>query len=172
MADLIMTVPYAVNKKVGIAYNRIMQKLDGWVGFADHDIFFANPNWYELFQNAIDKLGQKAGFITCVTNRIGCQLQKQPKVDRNNHDIHYHKKIAKQVYDESRDEIVDITDSQFPLSALVFVTHKNAWQKAGGFSEKHIGCDSDYCGKLKRNGYRLFIIKGLYVYHWYRANLE
>lgn len=173
MAGLIMTVPFVINQKVGIAYNRIMNELDGWVGFMDHDIFFANPSWYELFTNAIDRLGENAGFITCVTNRIGCQLQKQPGVDRNNHDIRYHKKIAREVYDQSGNEIVDITDSPFSPSALVFVTHKKAWQKVGGFSErKHIGCDNDYCGRLKRSGYRLFIVKGLYVYHWYRANPE
>lgn len=173
MADLIMTVPFAINQNVGIAYNRIMERLEGWVGFMDHDIFFANPGWYELFVDAIDRLGENAGLITCVTNRIGCQLQKQPNVDRNNHDIRYHKKMARQTYDQSGNEIVDITGSPFSPSALVFITHKRAWQKAGGFSErKHIGCDNDYCGRLKRNGYRLFVIKGLYVYHWYRANPE
>ncbi len=173
MADLIMTVPYVINQNVGIAYNRIMNELNGWVGFMDHDIYFANAGWYELFVDAIDRLGKKAGFITCVTNRIGCQLQKQPGVDRNNHDIRYHKKMARQVYDQSGNEIIDITESPFSPSALVFITHKEAWQKVGGFSErKHIGCDNDYCGRLKCEGYRLFLIKGLYVYHWYRANPE
>ena len=62
----------------------------------------------------------------------------------------------------------DVTDTQKSLSALLFVTSKKAWLDVGGFDNIHIGCDNRYCGKLKQKGYRLYVLRGLYVYHWYR----
>ena len=170
MATLIMTIPYYPNS-LGIACNNIMEKLDGWVGFMDHDVYLANPNWYSLFTKAIDTLGEKAGFISCVTNRIGCRHQRTGGVNYKNHDILYHTEKAKEVYAQYGDTIEDITDSEHRPSGMVFVTHKKAWEDIGKFKVQSgtLGIDSNYAGRVKEKGYGLYILKGLYVYHRYRA---
>ena len=164
MADLIMTIPYYPGN-VGEAYNRIMRKLDGWVGFADHDIQFVNPDWYNIFSRAIDALGVEAGFITCVTNRIGCGQQKA-SADRKSDDIKYHRDRAQEIYAKEGEKYIEVRQP----SALVFVTHKKAWETVGGFRNNGIlGVDTNYAGKITEAGYKAYKIAGLYVYHWYRG---
>lgn len=171
MADLIMTIPFSIEANIGREYNCIMKSCScNWVGFADHDIFLANPHWYKMFVDAISVLGDKAGFIGCVTNRIGSQLQKV--VAEKNNDIKYHKTLAERIYKENGNAVQDVTDSQFCPSALMFVTPKKAWYETGGFRENGlVGVDTDYVNKLKAKGYKIYLLKGLYVYHWYRGVL-
>ena len=55
----------------------------------------------------------------------------------------------------------------------MFVTSKKAWYEVGGFRENGlIGVDTNYVGKLKAKGYKIYLLKGLYVYHWYRGVLQ
>ena len=169
MANLIMTIPFDVKGNIGHEYNRIVRSCCcDWVGFADHDIYIANPNWYGMFLDAITVLGDDTGFIGCVTNRVGCPLQKT-KAERND-DIGYHREYAEKLFKEHGSTIQDVTDSQFSPSALMFATSKKAWYEVGGFrADGLIGVDTNYIGKLKAKKYKIYLLKGLYVYHWYRS---
>ena len=167
-----MTIPFSTKGNIGEEYNRIMKSCpEDWVGFMDHDLFIANPHWYKIFTEAISVLGDKAGYIGCMTNRVGSPLQRL-EAQRNN-DIAYHKKFAEGVYKEHGNAVQDVTDSQFSPSALMFVTSKKAWYEVGGFRETGlIGVDTNYVGKLKAKCYKIYLLKGLYVYHWYRGVLQ
>lgn len=166
-----MTVPYILNGNIGTEYNRIMKSCsEEWIGFLDHDIFIANPHWYKMLSEAISVLGDQAGFIGCMTNSIGCPLQKV-RAEKNN-DIRYHREFAEQIYKEHNNTVQDVTESQFNPSALMFVTSKKAWYDIGGFRETgFIGVDTNYVKRLKTKGYKIYLLKGLYVYHWYRGVL-
>lgn len=168
MARLLMTIPYDIGGNLGREYNSIMQNTTHeWIGFADHDLFFANPQWYLMFSHAIKNLPD-AGFISCKTNRVGCPLQKAG-AERNN-DIEYHRRRAKELHTEYWNDYEDVTQSQFVPSGLVFVTSRKAWQEVGGFRESGIiGVDTNYVNKLKRAKYKIIILRGLYVFHWYRG---
>lgn len=170
-SSLIMTVPFILNGNIGAEYNRIMKFCsEEWIGFLDHDIFIANPHWYGMFVEAISVLGEQAGFIGCMTNSVGCPLQKAG-AEKNN-DIRYHREFAENIHKEHNNIVQDITGSQFNPSALMFVTSKKAWYEVGGFRENGlIGVDTNYVGKLKDKGYKVYLLKGLYVYHWYRGVL-
>ena len=172
MANLIMTVPFDMSGNIGRDYNRIMRSCSSeWVGFIDHDIFVANPHWYGMFFSAISVFGDQAGFIGCMTNRVGSPLQKVKGVERNN-DIGYHREFAENLFKEHGNTVQDVTDSQFCPSALMFATSKKAWYETGGFRETGlVGVDTKYIGKLKEKGYKIYLLKGLYVYHWYRGVL-
>ena len=168
MARLLMTVPFDTGGNIGKEYNSIMQNTTHeWVGFADHDVFFANPKWYEMFCHGIDNL-PGAGLISCKTNRIGCPLQKAGA--KKTDDINYHRQRAEELYREFWNEADDVSESRFSPSALVFITSRRAWMKVGGFRENGmLGVDTNYAGKLKAAEYKIFLLKGLYVYHWYRG---
>ena len=168
-------IPYAPDGNIGFAYNREMERVDDWVIFIDHDIFLANPLWYDISLAAIRKMGHAAGFITCYTNNIGCRLQRAPHVEKGNHDISYHRQIAKRLYDENRGKVQDLSHTKGArFSGMFILTHKAAWEAAGKFREggatlntRFFGVDVDYFTKIKRAGYRVCIMKDLYVYHGY-----
>jgi len=168
MASLLMTVPFSIEGRIGKTYNDIMRNCtNDWVGFADHDIFFANPYWYIMFTLAIDKL-LNPGFISCKTNKIGCPLQKAGS--KKTDDIKYHRERAEELHKEYWNDFEDVTNSQHVPSGLVFVTPRKAWEKVGGFRENGIiGVDNHYVNKLKVAGYKIYILSGLYVYHYYRG---
>jgi len=163
-------IPYIPNGMVGRAYNKTMEKIDDWVIFYDHDVLLGtNPYWYDICFNAIQQIGHIGGWFSCYTNRIGCRLQKAPNVDRKTDDIKYHREYARQLYKNNFGKIKDVTKvrgSRF--SGMFILTHKKAWQDAGGFSENgFFGVDVRYYTALKHAGYRVFIMQDLYVYHGY-----
>ena len=76
MISLDVRIPYLPNKELGRAYNEAMETVRSWVMFIDSDVFLrTQPKWYDICMEAIRRVGHDAGFITCVTNRIGCPAQ-------------------------------------------------------------------------------------------------
>ena len=133
-----------------------------WVMFQDHDIYLANPNWYEIIAKHIEA-NPEAGLFTCVTNRIGNGEQKVFR-DQDEHDMRIHWRFAEAQMDQP------VVEANRPISGLIMLTSKTAWEKANGFREKGIiGVDNHYYGAIKRAGYKVYIMKNLYVYHRYRA---
>ena len=169
--DIPVLIPYVPNGKIGKAYNDAMKLVSDWVLFIDHDILLGlNPYWYEICNNAIAKIGYQGGWFTCFTNRIGCSLQKAPNIDQASNDIKYHQKYAQNLYRNNRGKISDVTDVvEKRFSGMFILTHKKAWQDAGGFPEDigFFGVDCDYYSRLKKAGYRTYVMKDLYVYHAY-----
>jgi GT2 family glycosyltransferase len=166
---MITVIPYKPDN-LGAAYNEVMEKAADWVLFLDHDILTLNPNWYKICMNAIKNLGHKAGFISCLTNRIGCHWQKATNydigVDLDNDDIEYHIKKAKEIDQKHHGQIYE-PGPHGPLSGFFILTHKQAWKDAGGFKDGFLTVDNDYDEKIKAAGYKRYILKDLYYYHVY-----
>jgi len=164
-------IPYAPEKKIGYAYNNMMEVIDDWVLFVDHDVWLAtNPLWHEISVNAIKTLGHEAGWITCYTNRIGCKFQRAPNIDTKNNDILYHRQYALNLYKKNKGKIKNLTKAPGGrFSGMFILTHKQAWLDAGGFAENmgFFGVDCNYFTKIKRAGYGVYLMQDLYVYHGY-----
>jgi glycosyltransferase involved in cell wall biosynthesis len=173
--DLDVIIPWGLDGNLGEAYNRAMRNcVKDWVCFLDHDILQLNPNWYRMTCDAIRRVGYKAGWITGTTNAIACtnQLQKDAPKD---HDIASHMAFAKKIHNENGDKLIQVdpddTTKQNCLqlfSGFMIVTHKKAWEKVGGFGQGFLGVDNKYCVDLKRSGFDLFVMSGLYMYHIYK----
>ena len=153
---------------LGEAYNRLMESVDDWVCFLDHDILQVNPMWYHMCLAAIKTIGHKAGWITGVTNRIACPYQlctDAPKDD----DIMAHMAYAKQRYQkyQANADLVDSKNIALPFSGFMILTHKKAWQDSGGFDDGFLGVDNYYHNKILAAGYNSYIMPGLYMYHIY-----
>jgi glycosyltransferase involved in cell wall biosynthesis len=172
---MITVIPHLPGKALGEAYNYAMESVnDDWILFIDRDVLILNPNWYDLSIEAIKEHGKEAGWITCLTNRIGCHWQRPETygliVDKTNDDIKYHMRIAKEC--ESKFE-----DSKYhyptyaPLSGHFILTNKEAWKSAQGFALGW-GCDNAYDKDLRGAGYKLVVMKQLYVYHMYTIKGE
>jgi len=134
-----------------------------WVMIYDHDIFLANPNWYDIILRHIEE-APDGGLFTCVTNRIGNPHQKVG-ADKDNHDLRYHWEFAKAQKGKP------LRLAKQPISGLIMVTSKTVWKAAGGFEERksYFGVDNAYHKAVKKAGYKVYIIDDLYVYHRYRA---
>jgi len=164
--SLDVRIPYLPNKELGRAYNDAMETVRSWVMFIDSDVFLrTQPKWYDICMEAIRRVGHDAGFITCVTNRIGCPAQRcgdAPKSD----DIAEHIAYAEKRFQKYGYSTVEIP--RVRPSGMLFITHKAAWQKAGKFPSGFLGVDNRYAGAVKNAGYKVYLMEGLYVYHSYK----
>jgi GT2 family glycosyltransferase len=176
-------IPFKEGKKIGTAYNEVCGALEfgEWVILMDYDVMIMNPMWQAICQNAIDKLGHVVGLFSCFTNRIGCRLQVAPPVAEmmpgdgnwdhlltNNHDMLWHRRLAKELYKRNSGRLVDTTKASGRFSGMLMLTNKTVWEKVGHFkTDSFFHVDVDYYDKVKKAGYRTAIMADLYVYHMY-----
>lgn len=159
-------IPFEPGKQLGFAYNRAMQTVSDWVLFLDHDVLLVNPDWYAICQKTITRVGHKAGFITCVTNRISNSHQQAGSCP--NDDIKKHIGTAKSLYEVYKDRLHEMTIKDSPFSGFFILTHKQAWKDAGGFKDGFLGVDNAYYHDIIKANYNVYIMPELYVYHIYR----
>lgn len=163
-------IPFEPGKQLGFAYNRAMETIKDWVLFLDHDVLLCNPAWYTICQDAINQVGHMAGFITCMTNRIGCSCQQDTGCPGN--DIKEHLLHAQTLQAAHRGELKKTSISDTPFSGFFILTHRRAWKDAGGFIDGFLGVDNAYYRAVSKAGYKTYVLPGLYVYHTYRLKLN
>lgn len=167
--DLDVRTPYIKGKQLGAAYNLAMESVSDWVLFTDHDIILLGPNYADTILHAIRTLGHNAGWITCMTNRIACphQLSKGAPGSDN---IMEHMEHAGRLW-AKHGKTLKLIDSErarnFLFSGFFILTHKEAWEKVGGFKDGFLGVDNDYHKKLIEAGYSSYVMPGVYCYHIY-----
>lgn len=171
-----ITIPYdhTGKRNLGKAYNEVMEKSEGWTLLLDHDVYLKlTPHYYDIMLNAVKELGDKAGWITCYTNRIGCWWQQVPDL-ANSNDIEHHKDIAQILYERNKGQLQKIDpvelqkDNPTSLPSGFFIlTNKKAWEDAGGFKDGFEQVDNKYALDLADKGYEFYLMRGLYVYHHY-----
>ena len=187
MVNEVITVctPYKPGCQLAKAYNEYMEAATTeWVLMLDHDLFNCNPHWYDCCLSAIEQVGHDAGWITCITNRIGSNSQKaarfMPEDDPppQSHDVTEHITYARKVHQrynttDGNGLLIKAGVKRIPgaLSGFFILTSKTAWAKAGGFDENRkrlMGVDNYYSRAVCKAGYKLYCIVGLYFYHIYR----
>jgi len=158
-------VPYRHDGNLGAHYNDCMEKAKDWVLFIDHDILILRPQWHSMCIDAIKEKGHRAGWISAVTNRIYCPDQRRrPPNDID--DIKTLIEFSNGLYSIAGNRLVK-PKIGIPFSGFFILTHKKAWQDAGGFKNGFLGVDNDYYNKLIAAGYETWIMPGLFCYHIY-----
>lgn len=168
-------IPYEPEKRLGRAYNRIMRESDHeWNLLLDWDTLILNPNWYDICQAAIlyfEKSAKRVGAIGAVTNAMPCCISEDhfgespqvchdcPKTDSIGHHIKY----AHYLHEKHRGTVQEVL-WPLPLGGFFMLTNKTTWAAVGGFRDEY-ECDIEYCWRLHENGFKQYIIPGLYVYH-------
>ena len=170
--EIQIIIPWGSNGNLGAAYNRLMKGVKNWVCFLDHDILQLNPSWYHMCLEAIDKVGDRAGWITGVTNAIACPAQLYPDAPKNN-DIVEHMKTAKKLYDKhgTNLRLIDHHKTNIVFSGFMILTHKQAWIDSGGFTNGFLGVDNEYFKAITQKGYNTYVMPGLYMYHTYHTKI-
>jgi GT2 family glycosyltransferase len=168
LMDCQLIVPWGIDGNLGAAYNRLMMTVEDWVCFLDHDILNLNPHWYQMILTAIERHGHTAGLITGVTNAIACPIQLCRDAPQDM-DLQKHMAYAKQRYQTHGDTTKLVIPEKMPLpfSGFMFITHKDAWRKAGGFTDGFLGVDNRYHEAVIAAGFKTYVLPGLYVFHTY-----
>lgn len=172
-------IAYASNeckKNIGCAYNKFMEMLpndEDWGCFLDHDAMFTTSTWYTQIEKVINE-NPKIGAFTCRTNRVGCWGQWVRNVDIDNHCIKYHRKVGLHLQKKYNVEITNFGENVEPLrgfSGVFMLVKKKTWKTINGFKDfGFLGVDNDFRQRLIRNKIKLYVMDGVYVYHWYKAD--
>lgn len=156
---------------IGADYNRFMEMLpldSDWGLFLDHDAMFTTKDWYIDIDMITDS--NNIGMYSCMTNRIGNEFQIPDNVDRNNHDILYHRKIGADVRDKNKNSVTVVNHRKHPISGVMILIKKSVWNDVGGFCSGFFGVDTDIHARCNKNGHHVGIMNGIYVYHFYRGD--
>lgn len=164
--EIPIIIPWRPGKQLGECMNDHMQKVEDWVLFMDHDVLQLNPNWYYMCQGAIDKVGHSAGWITCITNAIGCHWQRYASNDFET-DLKHHVNISKTVFKQKGSELIE-PSNYAPFSGFFILTHKQAWERVGGFNNGWM-VDNPYDKAIREKGFKRYVMTGLYCYHMYHG---
>ena len=173
MIQLFENTPYRRDKDLVKAYNSFMELLpdDGWALFRDADTLFLDSFYGETILKAIED-NPDTDCFTCLTNRIGCPIQKHSEYKGD--DIIKHREIANKLK-SVKPEYINFPKDSTLMSGMLFVLSKKAWDKIGGL-KKHpnvnnniLGVDNKLHLDLLKNKFKIKVIKNLYIYHWYRG---
>jgi len=172
---LICATPYDVDgKDLGSAYNHFMGLLKGddWACLLDHDAMWTTTIWARQITEAI-KENPDAGLFVTSTNRIGCGWMKVKGVSPKEHNIVFHRELGRKLADEHKHSVVDVTEwedhpSGKPLSGVMMCISCRAWAAVNGFKNGFLTVDNDMHKRIRDHGLKVYLLPGVYVYHWYR----
>lgn len=169
-------ISYAPKKQahnLGWAYNNFMKLIpneDDWVCFLDHDATFTHPKWYSQMEDIIQKYNDY-GMFTCMVNRVGLHYHIPEGIDKNNHDIVYHRAVGKQLAERYYDSITSLNDVKgMYLSGVLMLIKKKTWIDINGCPDGFLGVDNEIHRRCIEKGIKVGRMNGVYLYHWYRAD--
>ncbi len=140
---------------------------EDWVCFFDRDVIFLTPDYGHQIAEII-KRHPEAGLFTCLTNRIGCHSQLYQGKLSEDPDILHHRRIALILGRKYRHGVREISA---PVSGFFMALKKKVWREVK-FDEKMrlLDVDWNFTRRLSAKGYPIFLMKGLYVFHFYRLD--
>lgn len=167
--NFIAYAPKDHHKDIGWVYNKYMELLasdEDWVCFLDHDAMFTTTDWFAQLEDIIAE-NPEYGLLSAITNRTGNTEQKVANIDYDNNDICYHRRIGTMAQEQNRTTVTDVSKTR-SISGVVMLVKKAVWMKAGGFASGFLKVDNDFHQRVVNVGEKVGIMKGVYVYHWYR----
>ena len=186
-------IPYAPedqSRNLGWAYNRFMSLLpddDDWACFLDHDAMFTTRGWYSQIVQ-LTQAYPRTGCFTAMTNRVGNPAQihgfdrsrlregveRVPSIfetlerSHNHHDLMRHREIGAELMRTAYAD-VEVLGPDDPMSGVVMVVRKQVWNTLK-FVDGFLGVDRAFHEACNRKGLDVILMRGVYVYHWYRGD--
>jgi GT2 family glycosyltransferase len=165
---LMTAIAYDVERNLGAAYRAILSRLqpnDDCV-FLDHDACFTTRGWYPQLLAAIERYPD-AGLFGAMTNRIG-NKEQIPAGAPAGHDMLVHRQFGLALQQQYGTEAIDITDRHLLSGVVLCLTAAGrvGMQIPDGF----FGVDNQMHRESRRMGKRIYLLRGFYVQHLYRAD--
>lgn len=166
-------IPYRSDKNLGRAYNEFMElipKDKDFACFVDADTIFTTSDYGTTIEKVVERYPEVKCF-TALTNRVSCRWQVHPGVDQRNNDMEYHRNFGKGlqgVYGTFCEDVSSKPHNEV-MSGLLILIRKDLWKRMGRFKEDGmLGIDNDLHWKIQSLKEKMYLMKGVYLYHWYR----
>ena len=163
-------IPWDSSKNIGLSYNNFMELLsdDDWGCFLDGDAIHTTTFFGKRIEDIIHN-NPDFNLLTCYTNRVACAYQIPNNVSWVSNDMLYHRDIGEKLWNQNKINVQNITNENL-LSGVLILIRKSEWSKVGGFSENGmLGVDNNIHLKFRSAGFKVGLMKGIYVQHWYRG---
>ena len=173
-AMIVTMIPYCPRSEgtnLGFAYNELMGRLrdEDWACFIDHDACFTTPDWYAATGRnhggpdralRVDRHDQPRGLAlaACARRRSRQPCDGLPSAGGKAVQARVTKRALRDVTHESL------------MSGVVILLSKKTWSLLGGFADGFLGVDNAIHQAARDRGCRVYLMEGVYVYHWYRAD--
>lgn len=158
--------PYALDKNLGAAYNDAMEMIpsdEDYGAIQDADTMFLTPDFGTQIYEIVKK-HPEAGMFTCLTNRVGNLAQCYNGRISGKSDIAYHRRLAYNLKNKYGNNVIALGK---PISGLLMIMQKKVWKKYH-YPNGLLGVDNKISAKLLRNGMPIYLMKGVYMFHYYR----
>lgn len=161
--------PRTYSMNLGRCYNDYMERLkeDDYAVFIDHDAMFTDSGWHDLIQKIYDENNKEEALFITRTNRINNPYQRLNLLE-NNHSMHEHSIFAKELANKYGSQVVEC--AKLPSSSgVVIMLSKKTWHKHK-FSDGFLKVDNNMHLSHRQAGDPVYLMQGLHVYHFYRAD--
>lgn len=157
------TIPYDDDKNLGFAYNDEVRRTDPgkWVAFCDRDTFLHYADFAHRIASVIERHGD--GIYTSTTNRTNCSWQRLKGIKASN-DIDYHTRLAESQWKKYGTDVEEHTDSQL-MSGHLIIVKRELWTNIE--QPGILGIDNQVHLDARAKGIPVYLMKGIYQYHWY-----
>ncbi|HLS54093.1 MAG TPA: hypothetical protein VK031_08980, partial [Tissierellaceae bacterium] len=154
------------DKNLGGHYNDTIKHLpdEEWICVSDQDALWFPEFVLKQVEDAINTHGNKYKLMGAYTNRIAAERQRAFPSKFDNMDIFEFRKDAEKLHKDRYNRVKPIKD----IAGFFMLFSKELWNRVQ-FRCNTIACDTFFCQDIKRLGYKIGLIEGIYVYHWYRA---
>lgn len=165
---LIAAIAYDLERNLGRAYRETLARLrpEDHCVFIDHDAIWTTRDWYRLLLEAIARYPD-AGLFGAMTNRIG-NKQQIPRGAPPGHDMQAHRRFGKELQDAHGSDAIDVTNAHL-LSGVVLCIPAET-RRVLPIADGMMGVDNQMHRDVRRLGKRVYLLRGLYVQHHYRAD--
>lgn len=162
-----IVIPYDVKKNLGKAYNQAVSLIpDGdAICIMDYDVQLLTPDAGKIIHHYANIYPNN--LLTCFTNRVHplAKMQLLNGEISNNTDIKHHIELS----EKQKEHLYQVSEVTHWIAGMLMVLSKEFWKKHP-FPEngRCLGVDTSYSITLKRRGYKILRMDGLYVFHQYR----
>lgn len=154
--------------------NRFMEMVPNDEDFGiilDHDAMFTTTTWMKQIQEAVSRYPQANAFCA-ITNRIYSKfLWANAEIDKNSNDIAYHRSRGKEIAMAHGSDCAlapQVSKENRGWGGYFMMLRKRTWREIGGFRiDKAGGTDWNSHADLQKIGEDVYVLQGVYLYHWY-----
>lgn len=165
--------PYAHDKNFLDAIDRhfnLISNPNDWVVIMDGDTAFLRPDFGDVIKRHTD-LYPETGLFTCYASRCHYKGQVPDGVDMDNPSILYHKSISNVQAELFRDRVIELDRR---IAGHLMVIRKSTWAQIranvylAAKSKQILGVDTKISNTLLSSGFKIRLIKELYILHYLR----
>lgn len=158
--------PFRCDKNIGKSINNAITEFisndNDWICHLDQDVLWLLPDSKKQLEEILSTTD--FDILGMVTNRLGQQHQLVQGM-YNEPDISKHIEIAKKMQNLNGNDIIETKEI---LAAFCLCFKVKTWKSLGMFVENAINFDAIFSICAIKDGYKLGICPGIYLFHLYR----